>query len=1057
MLLEEAHKWLGWPTPQDILKPPGEGPKVYQEFAQRKLEAALKRESPQLAIRTGILAANPHSADSTAPLAVVCEFQNGANDRVLAEAHRLAWSFSRTALLVTLEPHRLIAWSCHIDPKQSTEQRQLCALPTPDGLSPTGSLEQRRVRDLLHWVSLITGHFQRKVPEKFPADGRADELLLKNLKHVRRELLSMGLSRDYCHDLLARVIFTQFLFHRRDSEGNAFFSPRLLERLRGDVLRHKHDDLGSILGDKDETYSLFRWLDAHFNGDLFPGKDDATDEERDSAWQKERDAVRTEHLGLLADLVSGTISTTDGQLLLWPFYSFDVIPLEFISSIYEEFLNEDKYTNKAFYTPAHLVDYVLDAVLPWHGHDWNLRILDPCCGSGIFLVKAFQRLIYRWRRANGREPLVRDLKPILAENLVGVDINPKAVRVASFSLYLAMADAIEPKHYVTREQVFPRLRGKRLIANDFFDETTPGFRTREDAHSYRLVIGNAPWGDKSIKKTSDRSAVVVDSLKGRRTENPQTKAEGWARAHDWPIANNDVGPLFVAKSLELVGQDGRVAMVQPAQVWLYHRSNPALDLRRRLFESFTVDEITNLVAVRREVFADVIGPACILVVGTARPTHETSLFYFAPKPLKNGTPLNAITIEPHDVSQVRHVEAANDSALWAVLALGGPRDLQLIGRLSQFQSLAKLEAKSEVLSRLGVIPGKGTKALPQFRGKRYLDAPTFPSGVFLHLDAKQLPQWSDPRVSGKDSTDFSAFQLPQLLIKHSYSTKEGRFRAVLVRSDDPTWGVICKKTYLTVRDCAQDAKHIQPACLVYNSLLAVYFLALTSYRFPLYNNEVTSEVLMTVPLPPSSEALDDASSFEEIDHAIRESFALTPADWTIIEDQLDFTLPDCLRKAPGPGRKPTRCSKSEPELSVYAQTMFRVLKSTFGKDKEVSATVYQEPDEHHLPVRMVTLHFDWPEREALTIESIAADGLLDLLNDFARKTLKINTGGNIDSVGFQRVAYLFHSDQTEHGRVRSLTIVKPDERRYWTRSLAMRDADDLAAAIFKAAGWKGGS
>jgi hypothetical protein len=182
----------------------------------------------------------------------------------------------------------------------------------------------------------------------------------------------MGLSRDYCHDLLARIIFTQFLFHRRDSDGNAFFSPSLLERLHGDVLREKHENLGSILRDKDETYSLFRWLDGRFNGDLFPGKADSTDEERESAWQAERNAVRPEHLGLLADLVSGTISTKDRQLQLWPRYSFDVIPLEFISSVYEEFLNEDKYKNKAFYTPAHLVDYVLDAVLPWEGDDWNL-------------------------------------------------------------------------------------------------------------------------------------------------------------------------------------------------------------------------------------------------------------------------------------------------------------------------------------------------------------------------------------------------------------------------------------------------------------------------------------------------------------------------------------------------------------------------------------------------------------------------------------------------------------------------------------------------------------
>ena len=134
------------------------------------------------------------------------------------------------------------------------------------------------------------------------------------------------------------------------------------------------------------------------------------------------------------------VDTEDRQLLLWPQYSFDTIPLEFISSVYEGFLNEDRDANKAYYTPPQLVDYVLDAVLPW-ADEWDIRVLDPACGSGIFLVKAFQRLLHRWRQAHDRDALVRDLKPILAGNLHGVDINPDAVRPACFCLYLAMGVA----------------------------------------------------------------------------------------------------------------------------------------------------------------------------------------------------------------------------------------------------------------------------------------------------------------------------------------------------------------------------------------------------------------------------------------------------------------------------------------------------------------------------------------------------------------------------------------------------------------------------------------
>ena len=154
-----------------------------------------------------------------------------------------------------------------------------------------------------------------------------------------------------------------------------------------------------ILDDKDEAYALFRWLNDKFNGDLFPGKG-VTSDEREAEWQAERDIVSSDHLRLLSRFVAGDIAIATGQRSLWPLYSFDTLPLEFISSVYQEFLNDNQYKLSAYYTPPHLVNFVLDGVLSWGGDEWDLRILDPCCGSGIFLVKAFQRLVQRWKNAN---------------------------------------------------------------------------------------------------------------------------------------------------------------------------------------------------------------------------------------------------------------------------------------------------------------------------------------------------------------------------------------------------------------------------------------------------------------------------------------------------------------------------------------------------------------------------------------------------------------------------------------------------------------------------------
>ncbi len=91
-----------------------------------------------------------------------------------------------------------------------------------------------------------------------------------------------------------------------------------------------------MLRHKGDTFALFKWLNGRFNGDLFP-----------SSYSAEEREVKTSHLNTLADFVRGQLQMENGQYLLWPQYSFDTIPLEFISSIYEEFVTKRKDGTKA--------------------------------------------------------------------------------------------------------------------------------------------------------------------------------------------------------------------------------------------------------------------------------------------------------------------------------------------------------------------------------------------------------------------------------------------------------------------------------------------------------------------------------------------------------------------------------------------------------------------------------------------------------------------------------------------------------------------------------------
>jgi hypothetical protein len=206
VLYDDAYQFFGWPARPQVFDPKGAGARLYADEVKRKICAELQRQFPKLSVEAGVLSADPNSDSTEAPIAVVCEFPSGATEEALKQAHRLAWNFSRTALLITLEPHRLLAWSCWLDPQQQDESprvKELTELPKVRG----GALNtlQASARDLLHWVSLITGNYLKQQPKKFRVEGRADTLLLENLKVVRRELLSLGLDREYCHDLLARL------------------------------------------------------------------------------------------------------------------------------------------------------------------------------------------------------------------------------------------------------------------------------------------------------------------------------------------------------------------------------------------------------------------------------------------------------------------------------------------------------------------------------------------------------------------------------------------------------------------------------------------------------------------------------------------------------------------------------------------------------------------------------------------------------------------------------------------------------------------------------------
>ena len=1046
-LLELTHERLGWPSRRDIMEPKGAGPGVIADLAKRKLETAIGRLDGAAGVKVGVLASNPSSNRTEDPLAIVCDFAGTISDGTLRETLRLGWSFSRSPMLITVEPSVLRAWTCWKRPVKAGEGvGKLRVEELRSDLFDGASLSEQAAR-ALHWVELASGSFFRnpKYSRYFQRNQRADHLMLEDLKGLRCRLLGKKLPQDICHDLIARVIFIEFLFQRKDSQGNAALDDGVLRNLRDEgVLSRDHGDLGSILESHGETYRFFRELNDRFNGDLFPGKGE-TPEEREEEWKAEMRQVRADpHLNLLAEFVRGKMEMATGHLCLWKRYAFVVIPLEFISSIYEEFVKAGgKDGSGVHYTPGHVVDFMLDEVLPWKSKEWNIKILDPACGSGIFLVKAYQRLVHRWKEAHADTPKVGDLRKLLEEHLFGVDTQGDAVRVASFSLYLAMCDEIEPKHVWERNVRFPRLREKRLVESDFFAEDRDGFQSMRDKDCYDLVIGNPPWGHKT------------------ETE----KAKKWARNWGWSIPNRDFGPLFLGKAAVLARPNGRIGMLQPAGALLFNRHSPARTFREKLFSEFRVEKIINLSSLRFGLFRRAIGPTCAVIMRAERPV-EDGVVYVCPKPRCTKEDDFSVVIEPSDINYIYPEEAARDRLVWTVLAWGGRRDLALIRKLGEkpFATIRELERKNALRIRNGFKRGirratehSKAKALPILEDHKLWEK------LALVADCKDFPVNTNLMFERIRKLE-TIYNLPLVLMKESWTVEAKRFKAVLVEGSSGGDKLLFSQSFNGIRVLSSSKCEMGTIGLAMNSTLAVYFFLLTGARMGNYRPTLLVDDVREFPLPEKADVtIADLAGMTEdaVDSNTKKIYKLNDAEWVLVDDLFSFTLRDFKEGSASPGRQSTRTvsvktrsGEHERLLGDYCDCFMRVLQAGFGKDRKMSATIFTEDGGESLPVRLVGIHLGSGAGTRTRLEGIDSPDLIERLKRWEEGFLKSVSDPENGGIFYRRVARIYDTMRIEGKDVPTVFIVKPDQVRYWTRSMALRDADEVAGDIML---WRKGS
>lgn len=508
------------------------------------------------------------------------------------------------------------------------------------------------------------------------AEGSLDQFLRKDRKSLRQRV---PVDRDFLDELtrwrqeVARSIYARN--HGLDARNLNDIVQRLLDRIvfiriaedrkvieprqLGDVV-DLWEESGGRRAIMDFLVDLFREINDRFNGEIFK--------------PHPCEGVQVES-SVLAKIIRQLYPPKSN-------YLFDVVGVELLGSIYERYLGntlritakrvqiepkpEVRKAGGVYYTPQFIVDYMVKNTLGELVEGKTpkkldkIRILDPACGSGSFLIAAFQFLI-NWYLSyyceHPKEARVHPMYPevhedpdgnprlsfhakarILRQNLYGVDIDPQAVEITMMSLYLKMLEG-ERGITLPKQDKLPELKynircGNSLIGPDIERERplTPeerehirpfdwhsseeGFGDILAAGGFDVVIANPPYIDsETMTKTSPQLRQLIQA------------------SYTMTRGNWDIYIAFYEKGLTLISNHGFLSFVTPDK-WI---SKPFGEVLR----ASTLKNILSILRAGRSVFEDANVDA-IVSVFTSTPQRSLRIYDYI------GTDVRLKRIVPKD-------------------------------------------------------------------------------------------------------------------------------------------------------------------------------------------------------------------------------------------------------------------------------------------------------------------------------------------------------------------------------------------------------------------------
>ncbi|MEW5821459.1 MAG: N-6 DNA methylase, partial [Cyanobacteriota bacterium] len=677
-------------------------------------------------------------------------------------------------------------------------------------------------------LEIDTGNFWRLHSKHFSTEERINNFLLQDLKELRKALNALKLDFKYINSIIGRSFFILHL-EKRGILDEAFYKQ----------YNSKFSCFADVLSSKTSTYNLFENFTEFFGKDVFPVLD------------KEKEAVSTKHLALLQKAFEATPSKTSDNYF-WA-YAYDIIPAEIICSIYEEFLYiEDQAKEMASSTPPALAKLMLDQVLPYNTANSNLTILDPACGSSIFLVESFKRLAEGWIiKNNDQKPTFNDLFTIIKTSIYGFDYNIEALKFTSAALYSSMLDLIE-EFKITDKLEFSSIIGSNLDENDFFDS-----KSKLHKKKYDIIIGNPPW----------------QSSYGE-------KANEYLKKTDHPVGDKQISQVFLWQAGDLINPNGSICLLMPSKGLLYNFNPKNIEFREKFFKHFDVKKIINLSLFSNLLFENSKFPASIIIYSLEKDDQKSaSTVYYTPKPSNKLWEFSTLIVDPSNVKKLPKQQILKNHTIWKIAFVGTGRDFVLVNHLDKnFPKIDYICEDRDWKYGEGFQLGGGDKNINNDMGKMpYIPAKSiFP----FYVNKEELD------VLGKNTfhrpRDFALYKAPHTIVRGgqiyaSYIDYDAVFTHAVMCFASPTF---------------DDAKLLKMLAAYLNSSLVLYYLFLTSSTWCIERTDIHLAEYRTLPftLPSDDRILDNIlNTYDELSEFVANNIKSFHKDnkYFDLKDKLD--------------------------------------------------------------------------------------------------------------------------------------------------------------------------